>query len=115
MAVDRGMVKASMIATGFCINACVGTDEHGKARPLQDKATVSHKYFDLEDNLSAGQHVSVLSLANAYAVSWKFANKVVGEIQSGKLIDPGMKVQGRKHSDSALTLLDGGGFYLFHL
>ena len=26
-----------------------------------------------------------------------------------------MKVQGRKHSDSALTLLDGGGFYLFHL
>ncbi len=69
----------------------------------------------MEDNLLAGQHVSNLSLANACAVSWKFANKVVGEIQSGKLIDPTMKVQGRKHGDGALTLLDGDGFYLLHL
>ena len=75
------MVEASMIATGFCVNARGGTYEHGKARPLQDKAAVAHKYFDFEDNLSAGQHISVLSLNNACDVSWNFANKVVGRFK----------------------------------
>ena len=105
MAANRGMIEASMVAAGFCVNTRGGAYEHGKAQPLQDKAAAAHKYYDLEDNLLAGQHVSNLSLANACAVSWKFANKVVGEIQSGKLIDPTMKVQGRKHGDGALTLL----------
>ena len=104
-----------MVAVGFCINSRGGTYKHGKARQLQDKAAFAHKYFDLEDNLLAGQQVSVLSLANACAVSWKFANKVVGEIQSGKLIDPRMKVQGCKHGVGALKLSDRDGFYLLHL
>ena len=81
MAANRGMIEASMVATGFCVNTRGGAYEHGKARPLQDKAAVAHKYFELEENLLAGQRISVLSLANVCAVSWKFANKVVGEIE----------------------------------
>ena len=36
-----------------------------------------------------------------FAVSWRFANKVVGEIESGQLVNPKMKVQGRTHSAGA--------------
>jgi hypothetical protein len=57
----------------------------------------------------------VLSLANACAVSWWFANKVVEEIESGLLIDPMMKAQGQTCGDDALMLTDGDGFYLFSI
>jgi hypothetical protein len=109
------MVEASMEAAGFCVNSRGGTYENGKAQPLQDKAAIAHKYFELKENLLAGRRISVLSLANACAVSWGFANKVVGEIESGQLIDPKMKIQGRTHGAGALTLSDADGFYLLHL
>jgi hypothetical protein len=104
-----------MVAAGFHINTRGGAYKHGKARPLQDKAAVACKYFELEDNLLAGQHMSVLSLATACAISWNFAKRVVGEIESGQLIYCKTKVQGRTHSYGALMLLDGDGFYLLHL
>ena len=115
MAANRGMIEASMVAAGFCVNTRGGAYEHGKARPLQDKAAIAHKYFELEENLLAGQRISVQSLANVCAVSWGFANKVVGEIESGQLVDPKMKVQGRTHGAGALKLSFEDGFYLLHL
>ncbi len=75
---------------------------------------VARKYFELEENLLAGQSISVLSLANACSISWKFAKKVVGEIENGQLIDPRMTVSGQKRG-RALTLTDGDGFYLLLL
>ena len=104
-----------MVAAGFCINQRGGTYINGKACPLQDKAAVAKKYFDLEENLLAGQHISVQSLAKTPSVSWGFANKVVGEIESGLLIDPSTKAQGRICGDGALALTDEDGFYLLHL
>ena len=101
-----------MAAAGICVNSRGGTFEHGKARPTQDEVAVARKYFEHEENLLAGQSISVLSLAKACAVSWGFANKVVGEIENGQLIDP---VQGRKRGNGAMTLTDGDGFYLLHL
>ena len=104
-----------MVAAGFCINQRGGAYINGKARPLQDKAAVAKKYFDLEENLLAGQHISVQLLAKASSVNWGFANKVVGEIESGLLIDPSTKAQGRICGDGALALTDEDGFYLLHL
>jgi hypothetical protein len=52
------MVEASMEAAGFCINFRGGAYEIGKARPLQEKAAIAHKYDILswmEANLLAGQ------------------------------------------------------------
>ncbi len=43
-----------MVAAGFCVNTRGGAYEHGKARPIQDKAVVAQKYFELEENLLAG-------------------------------------------------------------
>ena len=103
-----------MVAAGFCVNSRGGAFENGKARPIQDKVVVARKYFELEENLLAGQSISVLSLANACSVSWKFAKKVVGEIENGQLIDPRTTVSGQKRG-RALTLTDGDGFYLLHL
>ncbi len=76
----RGIIEDSMVAAGFCVNSCGGAFENGKARPIQDKVVVARKYFELEENLLAGQSISILSLANACSVSWKFAKKVVGEM-----------------------------------
>jgi hypothetical protein len=76
---------------------------------------VAQKYFELEENLLAGQHISVLSLAKVCAVSWGFANKVIGEIESGQLINPRMTVQGHNRGAGAMTLSDRDGFYLLHL
>jgi hypothetical protein len=90
-----------MVAAGFCVNTRGGTYEHGKTRLLQVKAAVAHKYFDLEGNLLVGQCISVQSLANACAVSWGFADKVIGEIESGQLVGPKMKVQGHTHGAGA--------------
>jgi hypothetical protein len=115
MADNRGMIEASMVAADFCVNARGGAYEHGKAKPIQDKAAVTQKYFELEENLLAGQRISVLSLAKVRAVSWGFANKVIGEIESSQLINPRTTVQGRKCGAGAMTLLDGDGFYLLHL
>jgi hypothetical protein len=115
MADNRGIIKASMVAAGFCVNTRGGTYEHGKARPIQDKAAVAQKYFELEENLLAGQCISVLSLAKACAVSWGFAIKVIGDIESGQSINPRMTVQGGKRGAGAMTLSDGDGFYLLHL
>jgi hypothetical protein len=115
MDANRGMVEASMNTAGYCVDSRGGAYKNGKAQPLQDKATIAHKYFELEENLLAGQRISVLSLANACAVSWGFANKVVREIESGQLINPKMKIQGRTHDACALTLLDADSFYLLHL
>ncbi len=103
-----------MVVAGFCINQRGGAYVNGKAQPLQDKAAVQ-KYFDLEENLFAGQHISVLSLANVSSISWGFAKKVVEEIESGLLIDPAAKAQGRIRGDGALNLMDRDGFYLLHL
>ncbi len=63
----------------------------------------------------AGQSISVLSLAKACIVSCFFANKVVGEIENGQLIDPRTSVQGRKRGNGAMALTDEDGFYLLHL
>jgi hypothetical protein len=76
---------------------------------------VAHKYIELEDSLLAGQRMSVLVLAKVCAISWNFAKKDVGEIESGQLINPRKKVQGRTQGKGALTLLDGDSFYLLHL
>jgi hypothetical protein len=76
MAANRDMIEVSMVVAGFCINQHGGAYVHGKSRPLQDKALVAQKYFDLEENLLAGQHISVLSLAKASSVSWGFAKKL---------------------------------------
>ena len=112
---NRAMIKTSLVAAGFCVNARGGAYENGIAQPIQDKAAVAQKYFDLEENLLAGEQISVLSLADACAVSWKFAKKVVNEIENGQLIDPKTIVRGRKHSYGAMILSDGDCFYLLHL
>jgi transposase len=104
-----------MVAAGFYVNSRGGTFEHGKAQPIQDKVAVARKYFEHEENLLAGQSISVMSLAKACFVSWGFASKVVGEIENGQLIDPRTSVQGRKRGNGAITLTDGDGFYLLHL
>jgi hypothetical protein len=62
--------------------------------------------FELEESLLVGKRISVLSLASACAVSLWFTNIVVGEIESGLLIDPVTKTQGWICSDGALTLMD---------
>jgi hypothetical protein len=80
MATNRGMVEASMEAAGFCINSHGGAYKNGKARPLQDKAAIAHTYFELEENLLVGQCISVLSLANACAVSWPHPSHRVGAV-----------------------------------
>ncbi len=54
-------------------------------------------------------------MAKACAIIWIFAKKVVGGIESGQLIDPRTKVQGRTHGKGALVLLDSDGFYLLHI
>ncbi len=59
-----------MVLAGFCINQRGGAYVNGKARPLQDKAVVTKKHFELEESLLAGQRISVISLTNARAVSW---------------------------------------------
>ncbi len=74
------MIKASMVAAGFYLNIRGGAYKHGKAQMLQDKAAVAHNYFELEENLLAGQQISVLSLAKACVISRNFAKRVVGEI-----------------------------------
>ncbi len=57
-----------------------------KVQPLYDKAAVTQKFFELEESLMAGQHISVLSLAKASSVSWGFAKKVVEEIETWLII-----------------------------
>jgi hypothetical protein len=47
IAANGGMIEASMVAAGFHVNTPGGSDEHGKAGPLQDKDAVAHKYFEL--------------------------------------------------------------------
>ncbi len=63
MAKNRAMIESSLVAAGFCVNARGGAYENGVARPIQDKAAVAQRYFDLEENLLAGEQISVLSLA----------------------------------------------------
>ncbi len=104
-----------MVVAGFRVNTHGSAYTHGKTQWLQDKAVVRHKYFELEENLLAGQQISVLSLAKVCAISWNFGEKVVGEITSGQLINPSTKVQGRTHGKGASALADSDGFYLFHL
>ncbi len=104
-----------MVAAGICVNTRGGAYKHGKARLLQDKAMVAHKYFELEENLLVGQQISILSLAKACAMNRNFPKRVVGDIESGQLTDPRTKVQGHMHGKGALALLDGNGFYLLHL
>ncbi len=65
-----------MVVAGFYIDQRGGAYVNGKARPLQDKAAVAQIFFDLEENLLADQHISVLSLAKASSVSWGFAKKL---------------------------------------
>ena len=69
MANNRAMIESSLVAAGFCVNARGGAYENGVARPIQDKAAVAQRYFDLEENPLAGEQISVLSLADACAVS----------------------------------------------
>jgi hypothetical protein len=51
MAANREMIKASIVVAGFCINQRGGAYIHGTARPLQDKAAVAQKHFELEESL----------------------------------------------------------------
>jgi hypothetical protein len=54
MADTIGMIEASMVAAGFCVNTHGGAYKHGKARPIQDKAAAAQMYFELEENLLTG-------------------------------------------------------------
>ncbi len=47
------MIEASIVAAGFCVNTRGGAYEHGKSRPIHDKAVVTQKHFELEENLLA--------------------------------------------------------------
>ena len=95
MATNKDMINASMVEAGFCINKRGGAYENEKANPIQVKAVVAAKYFEMEDNLVAGGHISVNALAAASKCSWNFANKVVRDIQSGQLVDPQTVVSNR--------------------
>ena len=98
------MITASMVAAGFCINNHGGAYENGKAYPIQVKATVAAKYFEMEDDLVAGGRVSINALAKACKCGWNFANRVVGEIQNGQLVDPRTVVADRARGVGVLTL-----------
>ena len=74
---------------------------------LQNKAAVAQKYFELEESLLAGRHISFLSLAKTSYVSWGFSKKIVEEIESDLLIYPATKAWGWICSDGASTLMDG--------
>jgi hypothetical protein len=65
-----------------CINTCGGTNKNGKARPIQDKAAVTEKYFDLEENLLAGQQISLLSLAKECDVSGGLLKKLLKRLKT---------------------------------
>jgi hypothetical protein len=51
MATDRGVINASMRATGFSFHKHGGAVPNGVARPIQDEATVARKYFELEGDI----------------------------------------------------------------
>ena len=59
------MINASIVAAGFCINNHSGAYENGKAYPIQVKAAVAAKYFEMEDDLVVGGRVSINALAKA--------------------------------------------------
>ncbi len=71
-----------MIAAGFCVNTHGGPYEHGKARPIQDKAAVDQKYFELEENLLAGQRISVLSLLRRVLSVGGLLTKLLGILKA---------------------------------
>ncbi len=62
MAANRGMIEASMEAAGFCVNSRGGAYKIGKARPLQDKAAIVHKYFELDGGESVSRTTVMLTL-----------------------------------------------------
>jgi hypothetical protein len=62
MAANRGMVEVSMEAAGFCVNSRGGAYEIGKARPLQDKAAIAHKYFELDGGEFVSRTTVMLTL-----------------------------------------------------
>jgi hypothetical protein len=115
MAANKDMINASMVEAGFCINKHGGAYENGKANPIQVKAVVAAKYFEMEDNLVVGGRISVNELAAASKCSWKFANKVVREIQSGQLVDPRSVVSDQARGVGVLSLSDDDCLYLLAL
>jgi hypothetical protein len=69
----------------------------------------------MEDNLVAGGRISVNALAAASKCSWNFANKVVGDIQSGQLVDPRTVVSNQARGVGVLSLSDDDCLYLLAL
>ncbi len=79
-----------MEATGICINSRGGAYKIGKARPLQDKAAIAHKYFELDGGESVSRTTVMLTLLHfpnqtisslfpdmykeAIALSWEAGN-----------------------------------------
>ena len=80
-----GVVRESLVASGYRINARGGAYRVGMARSLGDKAAVAAAYLELR---ARDPSTSMRDVALAARVSNTFAKKVVDEVNAGKLVGP---------------------------
>jgi hypothetical protein len=80
-----GVVRDSLVASGYRINICGGAYRAGTARSLGEKASVAAAYLELR---ARDPSVSMRAVARAARVSNGFAKKVMAEVNAGKLVGP---------------------------
>jgi hypothetical protein len=80
-----GVVRDSIVASGYRINARGGAYRVGVARSLGDKAAVAAAYLELR---ARDPSASMRAVALTARVSNNFAKKVVDEVNAGKLVGP---------------------------
>lgn len=83
---SSSIISDSLTAAGFKFNTHGGAYRSGKSKSLEDKATVARLYLSMKEKNDG--KTSIRQLAKEAKISRPFAQKVITEVENGKLIDP---------------------------
>ena len=106
------MVRTSQEGAGYSFNSVGGVYRDGIARPFEDKIRVAEVYLEMRE---INPDTSIRALSRAANVSQKFATKVIGEIESGALIDPRLQERYCARGAGSLTITYEDGLLLLAL
>ena len=103
------VVRASQEGAGYTFNSVGGAYRNGVARSFEDKIRVAEIYLEMKE---IDPDVSISAVSLAASVSRKFIKKVVGEVESGSLVDPRLQVNYRARGAGSMTISYEDGLLL---
>jgi hypothetical protein len=112
---EDSALEHSIAFAGIAKNSAGGIYKNGATKPFKEKARVAQMWIDMTGADPHNNQPSICTLANAAKNSRTFADKVIGELREGLLVNPKTMGKSIPQGKGSISISDEDGLVLLHM